>query len=339
MEDKDKKILQTLEAIKHPENFSQEELDVLLSDKECVEICQDLLDSREAFARLHSIAPDVEAEWESFKSKRLSSQVLSHSKRSTHILQLGAALLIAASIALFFLLHPFETSSYTVFEASHTAQVISIEKEKGINTIHIPRGMTKQLTLSDGTRIWLNAESSLKYPDTFEGKAQREVYLEGEAYFEVSKNPQHPFLVKTTAIETQVLGTSFNIKAYSKKDVQVTLLEGSIKVSDKHHNNILLKPGEHTNEKLHKSQVENVSQYRAWTTGSFYFDNTELIEIMRELGRWYNIDIVFTNKPIMTERLHFQADRSCSLQEVLELLNSMQKIKAQIENDKVIVGI
>ena len=152
--------------------------------------------------------------------------------------------------------------------------------------------MTKQLTLSDGTRIWLNAESSLKYPDTFEGKAQREVYLEGEAYFEVSKNPQHPFLVKTTAIETQVLGTSFNIKAYSKKDVQVTLLEGSIKVSDKHHNNILLKPGEHTNEKLHKSQVENVSQYRAWTTGSFYFDNTELIEIMRELGRWYNIDTV-----------------------------------------------
>ena len=199
--------------------------------------------------------------------------------------------------------------------------------------------MTKQLTLSDGTRIWLNAESSLKYPDTFEGKAQREVYLEGEAYFEVSKNPQHPFLVKTTAIEAQVLGTSFNIKAYSKKDVQVTLLEGSIKVSDKHHNNILLKPGEHTNEKLHKSQVENVSQYRAWTTGSFYFDNTELIEIMRELGRWYNIDIVFTNKQIMAERLHFQADRSSSLQEVLELLNSMQKIKAQIENDKVIVGI
>ena len=96
---------------------------------------------------------------------------------------------------------------------------------------------------------------------------------------------------------------------------------------------------EHTDAQLHKISVENSADYRAWIDGQFYFDDVELVEIMREFGRWYNVDIVFTNKEIMHERLHFQAERSDSLQDVLELLNSMQLVKTSFEKGKVVVGI
>ncbi len=132
-----------------------------------------------------------------------------------------------------------------------------METNNGIHTLKIPRGMNQQLTLTDGTKVWLNAESTLEYPETFEGKPNREVYLKGEAYFEVTKDTEHPFRVKTDALETLVLGTSFNVRAYSKEDTQVTLVEGSVKVSDKHQGELHLQPGEHTNQKLNKTKVES----------------------------------------------------------------------------------
>jgi len=121
------------------------------------------------------------------------------------------------------------------------------------------------------------------------------------------------------------------------------LVEGSVKVSDKHHHELQLKPGEHATVRkgnaLKSTQVEEASAYRSWADGQFYFDDTELVEIMRELGRWYNVDILFTNRDIMDDRLHFQAERNGSLADALELLNSMQKVKARIENGQVIVGL
>ena len=335
----EEKIMRTLEAMEHPERFSKEELHALLSDKECVEIARDLLDSREAMARLHASAPDVEAEWQSFARRHADAP----SVKQKRLYRMGAALLVAASIALFFVLWPTAPASYTVFEASRVAQEITMKTHEGIHTLNIPRGMNKQLTLADGTQVWLNAESSLQYPETFEGKEQRVVYLKGEAYFEVAKDSLHPFLVKTDALETRVLGTAFNVRAYSPDDTQVTLVEGSVKVSDKHHHELQLQPGEHATVRkgsaLKSAQVEEASAYRSWADGQFYFDDVELVEIMRELGRWYNVDILFTNCEIMDDRLHFQAERNGTLADALELLNSMQKVKARIENGQVIVGI
>ena len=338
MERKDK-IIRTLDAMEHPENFTKEELDALLSDEECVRICRDLLDSREALARRYAKAPDVEAEWQSFKHRQGLCQASKQPKKTSRMLYIGIALSVAASVILFLLLRPSIPEEYTVFRADLEAQVVSMETKNGVHTLHVPRGMNKLLVLPDSSRVWLNAESALQYPESFDGMKRREVYLKGEGYFEVAKDAEHPFMVKTDALETQVLGTSFNVKAYSGSDTQVTLLEGSVKVSDRHHNELQLRPGEHTDSQLHKTTVENSADYRAWTDGQFYFDNVELVEIMRELGRWYNVDIVFTHKGIMQERLHFQAERSDSLQDILELLNSMQRIKVSMEKGKVVVGV
>ena len=337
--DMEEKIMRTLEAMEHPESFPKEELHTLLNDPECVAIARDLLDSREALAHRHAPAPDVNAEWESFKRRNVSIETPSQWNRNIKAIRWGASLLVAASLALLFLLRFSAPSEYVVFEATQVVQVISMETNEGIHTLKIPRGMNKQLTLTDGTQVWLNAESTLEYPETFEGKPNREVYLKGEAYFEVTKNASQPFRVKTDALETLVLGTSFNVRAYSKEDTQVTLVEGSVKVSDKHQNELRLQPGEHTDQKLNKTKVEKADDYHSWAEGMFYFDNTELVEIMRELGRWYNINIVFTNKEIMHDRLHFQANRKGTLEDALELLNTMQKVHARIEKDKVMIGI
>lgn len=336
MEDK---IVRTLDAMEHPENFTKEELDAILGDEDCVRICRDLLDSREALARRYATVPDVEAEWQSFKSRKGLSRMSAQPKKKNRMFYIGIALSVAASFLLFLLLRPSVSEEYTVFRANLEAQVVSIETKNGVNTLYIPRGMNKLVVLPDSSRVWLNAESSLQYPESFEGMKQREVYLKGEGYFEVTKDAEHPFMVKTDALETQVLGTSFNVKAYSGNDTQVTLLEGSVRVTDKNHNELHLKPGEHTNAQLNKTSVENSADYRAWVDGQFYFDDVALVEIMRELGRWYNVDIVFTNKEIMHERLHFQAERSDSLQDILELLNSMQLVKTSFEEGKVVVGI
>lgn len=343
----EEKISRTLQAIKHPENFTDEELHELLNDEVCLQTCRDILDSKEALARRNAPAPDVEKEWAGFSSlHKMQMPIRAHKVaprvRRTQLIGFGIAL-VAASIALLFRLYTPEHSSYTVFKADAVVQEISISTHGGTNLLTVPRGMNKQITLADGTRVWLNAESRLEYPATFEGHRRRVVHLEGEAYFKVAKDAAHPFIVETGLLETQVLGTSFNVRVYSPEDAQVTLSEGSVKVSDaRHKKTLLLTPGQNaTLQKgggfsLHEVQA---GDYNSWTEGQFYFDNTELVEIMRELGRWYNINIIFTGKEAMHYRMHFQADRKDSLPHILELLNSMRKVNARLENNKVIVSL
>lgn len=366
----EEKINRALQAMERPENFTDEKLHELLDDEQCLQTCRDLLDSKEALARQNAPAPDIEKEWNKFSSQHtmqtnihrrgelnspdsnpkgeITDVDVSGRKLSTPAAKrtrfIGLSMvLIAASVALLVWFYTPVHSSYTVFEANTLAQEISIEPHEGRNLLTVPRGMNKKITLADGTRIWLNAESQLEYPETFEGQERRLVHLKGEAYFEVAKDTAHPFIVETDLLETQVLGTSFNVRAYSPDDAHVTLLEGSIKVSDTHHKKeLLIKPGQ--NATLQKGGTFSVNEvqakdYSTWAEGQFYFDNTELVEIMRELGRWYNINIIFTSKEAMHYRMHFQSDRSEPLSQVLDLLNSMQKVNAKLEDDRVIVGL
>lgn len=338
--DFEEKISRTLHAMKHPEAFSEQELRALLSDEECLQACHDLLESKEAMARRYAPAPHVEEEWAKFSARhrRNKKQDFGRIKR----ICTGIALAVAASIALFLLLHTHSTE-YTVFKATAVAQEITLDTREGMNVLTVPRGMNKKIMLADSTLVWLNAESRLEYPETFEGQERRVVRLTGEAYFEVAKDATRPFIVETDFLETLVTGTSFNIHAYSSEDAHVTLVEGSVQVSDLHtRKGVLMKPGQ--NALLQKQGNFAIREVKAetchrWAEGLFYFDNTELLEIMRELGRWYNIDIIFTNKQAMHYRMHFQSERTDSLAQVLDLLNSMQKVKARLEKGQVIIGL
>lgn len=196
-----------------------------------------------------------------------------------------------------------------------------------MNTLSTPKGRFFQVRLPDGSKVWLNASSSLKYPIAFTGK-ERSVELNGEGYFEVAKNKQKPFVVhiQQRGVEqgsVEVLGTHFNIKAYEDEPwQQTTLLEGAI--AYRHHNKRLdVHPGQQVytdvRSDLTLMKMVDTEDIVAWVNGNFNFHNTPLTDIMRQLARWYEVDVVYKGT---VQYMEFDGiiSRSNSLQKVLKVL-------------------
>lgn len=192
--------------------------------------------------------------------------------------------------------------------------------EQVFNTLTTPRGAQYKIQLSDGTLVWLNAGSSLKYPTIF-NNSERTVELQGEAYFEVAKDAQKVFHVKVNEIDqVEVLGTHFNVSAYADDNtINTTLLEGKVKVSDH-----ILNPGEQAqrasdgNISIREVDVEEVV---AWKNGLFIFQNADVKTIMQQLSRWYDIEIVYEGTPRQM-RLNGEVYRNYNLSQVLAVLGA-----------------
>lgn len=218
----------------------------------------------------------------------------------------------------------------------------SVLSKTQFNTIETPVGGQYQIKLPDGTKVWLNAASSLKYPTQFSAN-QRKVELTGEGYFEVSKDKKRPFIVITPQQQVQVLGTHFNINAYKEEQAtKTTLLEGSVKVSNagpqKQMTSKLLSPGEQSTLTQTSFQVEKVAAENAvaWKNGYFTFADEDLEVSMRKLSRWYNVDISYQGK---FDNISFGGtiSRSKSLAEVIRILELTRKIKFKIEGRRIIL--
>ena len=206
------------------------------------------------------------------------------------------------------------------------------------NTISVPRGSRiTSLTLSDGTIVWLNSASSLKYPVAFSTN-ERKVQISGEAYFEVTKNAKKQFIVESAGASVEVLGTSFNINSYDNEtDNKITLVEGRVRVL---HNKeqLILEPGQQaksSSEKLKLVPSANIDDVLAWKNGKFYFDNSSIEEVMRELERWYDIETVFKEKPI--KGFEGTIPRSLNIQNVLKILEATGEVKFEMKGNRVIV--
>jgi len=207
------------------------------------------------------------------------------------------------------------------------------------NTLATPRGGQYQLVLPDGSKVWLNAASSISYPTAFTGR-ERSVEIKGEAYFEVAKNTTMPFVVKVNDMQVQVLGTHFNINAYNDEEaIKTTLLEGAVKIT-KDAATALLKPGEQailarsSNEIRVHSQADPESVV-AWKNGYFSFNQTDLATIMRQMARWYDVDIVYSGK-VPDRRFGGEIPRNTNAAQVLKMLEE-SKVHFRIEGKKVIV--
>ena len=211
------------------------------------------------------------------------------------------------------------------------------EAPASYNTVSTPRGGQYQVTLSDGTRVWLNAASSLRFPTLFTGK-HRKVQVSGEAYFEVTSNVQHPFLVDLNGeCEVEVLGTHFNVNNYANEEsVRTTLLEGSVKVS-RGKDIKLLRPGQQAVVDGHIviDKSVDMDEVMAWKNGFFNLENKNLGEVMKQLERWYDIDVRYEGK-IPAIRFTGDMDRGVNLSEVLKFL-SESGIKLRLEGRTVIV--
>jgi len=189
------------------------------------------------------------------------------------------------------------------------------------NTIFTPRGGTYQVTLPDHTIVWLNAESSLRFPTTFSSK-RREVEITGEAFFDVASNKSLPFFVKAHNLTIQVLGTRFNINSYGdEKQVRATLVDGSIALRSGIAS-MILKPGEQaTVDQAIDIKKVDVDEATAWKDGYFLFNGEDIQTVMRQMARWYNVPVVFEGKPTDT-RLSARVSRKKNANDLLEILQA-----------------
>ena len=205
------------------------------------------------------------------------------------------------------------------------------------NILTTPANAMAEVTLADGTVVMVNAGSKLVYPQTFSGST-REVELQGEAYFKVHHDVKHPFIVKANGISTKVLGTEFNVRSHSRKDTHVTLLQGSVLVSSTATAK-RLKPGEDASFSDGRMVVRSVDTeiYTAWKNGEFYFDNESLLDIAKEIGKWYNVSVIFRSPEKMHARLFFAAPRDGGIEELLELLNGLNKAKFSYKDGQVVI--
>jgi ferric-dicitrate binding protein FerR (iron transport regulator) len=207
------------------------------------------------------------------------------------------------------------------------------------NTMETPRGGQFQLFLPDGTRVWLNAASSLKYPVDLGSAGERRVELSGEAYFEVAHNKDRPFRVITNRQVVEVLGTHFNVSAYNDEpNTKTTLLEGSVKVTggDK---SAMLKPGQEVSLTDHfKVSDVDTEEAVAWKNGYFRFDDERLETVMRKVSRWYNVDVVYRDNDVKDDLFAAVTTRFANISTLLKIMEQTGDASFSIEGSKIIIS-
>lgn len=306
------------------------------------------------------------AAWEAFEKKHISSEKehlqkaedeLSEKKiedeiggesssrkisKARILAWITASATVAASLFLFIFRSSQEISQPTEFSMELFSEVTSPKQveqtlSNGYCVVSTPAATTTLVTLSDGTRVMLNANSTLEYPASFDDAEVREVRLKGEAHFEVTKNPHRPFVVKAGEMQTQVLGTIFDVKAYRKDAPKVTLMQGKVKVSNAD-TEVEMHPGQTATLQADKIVVSKASSSTSdWLEGDFDMDQVTLAEAMSDIGAWYNKTVVFQSQANMDKLIHFRFSRRASLLEIITALNEMGVARIRMEKGKIMV--
>lgn len=371
----DESVKKALDLMESGAELSDEQLREMLEDEECLQACRDIMDSSLFLQQKSGTKlPNVEAELERFKKKQHSLRMRSNLWKTGIGIAAMIAILFGAYYFINTLTTP-SIEPITVFTADATPQHIVLQKDNGekivldeskannqtlpktvistsekkeldyrqvISTttqthiLTVPRGESFKVVLCDGTEVWLNANTNFVYPTVFVGN-ERVVTLEGEAYFKVTKDSKHPFIVKTPNVQTRVLGTEFNIRSYTPEDTHVVLINGKVEVSNaKGGSYTRLYPGEdahlQSDGNFLLTEVD-LDSYVYWKDGYFYFDDVTLKDIMQNLGRWYNVNIEFRNKEAMDYKMHFVSDRTKDLEHTISLLNRMKKVTVTLQGN------
>lgn len=207
------------------------------------------------------------------------------------------------------------------------------------NTIEVPIAADYRLVLSDGTKVYLNSDSRLKYPIAFTGQ-ERRVYLEGEGFFEVAKNPGQPFVVVVRDMEVEALGTIFNINAYTDQgDIRTTLVQGKVAVRG-NHSNVILLPGKQAiyNQGGVRVQDANVQENIAWKDGLFVFNAMSLDDIMKQMKRWYGVEVIFLSEHCKHFTFTGMIDKSLPLSETFQVIEKTVDIHFKMQDKTVIIN-
>ncbi|WP_065218206.1 MULTISPECIES: FecR family protein [Butyricimonas] len=209
------------------------------------------------------------------------------------------------------------------------------------HTLRVPKGGEYRIVLSDGTEVWLNSESELRYPTVFTGE-RRVVELKGEGYFSVTRDERQPFIVVASGVRTKVYGTEFNVKAYADNKVDVTLVEGKVAVKRASDDSeYALTPGQ--NAHLEAGAVPliekvNVHKYIAWKEGYFYYENERLEVIVNDLKRWYDFDVVYVGSGVKDLRFELWSGRDSDIGVIMGLLTKTNRVSVRLDGRTLIVS-
>jgi len=215
--------------------------------------------------------------------------------------------------------------------------------EEIYNTLRVPRGREFDILLADGTRVWLNAESELKYPVQFVG-GKRQIYLKGEAYFDVTPNKEKVFIVHSYDQQVKVYGTEFCVNSYNQNEIKTVLVEGSVGVKANSKGvEAKLKPGELGLANLVTGEMDvkkvNVRPYIAWKDGDFVFENESLENIMMRLERWYNVKVFFMNEECKQFRFTGDMERYSDVKDLLFFMEATSNVKFEIKNNAIVIMV
>lgn len=240
-----------------------------------------------------------------------------------------------------------EQAGVTIVKSENGALTYKANPKSGksmMNTLSTSKGEQFKVILPDGTNVWLNAASSIRYPTTFANVKSRKVSLKGEAYFEVTKDKSHPFVVESNLQEVEVLGTHFNISSYPEETlVKTTLLEGLVKVtpfsSKGSEKPELLKPGYQAEVGPKGLSIKEVNTATAvdWTNGKFIFENESLASILTKISRWYNVSIEYQNESLKQVTFTGTLSRYDQVDKVLSKLELTDEVKFKVTEGKITV--
>lgn len=237
-----------------------------------------------------------------------------------------------------------QEAGVTIAKTSNGELIYEIKEKKnkvsGFNTLATTNGETYRVRLPDGSTVWLNAASSIKYPVSFQNSAERIVQLSGEAYFEIYKDCKHPFIVKSRGQQVEVLGTHFNVNAYNDEPTVITtLLEGSVRLKSDHGTVKVLKPGQQaelTNAGI-DIQHADIRLVTAWKDGYFRFSGESLQSVMRKISRWYNVEVAF-QKGLPEDTYSGAVTRHSDIRQVLEIMEGSNNIHFTIKGRRIIIS-
>lgn len=282
--------------------------------------------------------------WNKISSLQTPSQKIASSKR-----QYSQVTLLLSNDSTILLNKPQEVLIATqdsltiVVDSSGQIHYNNINKTKKSqnNTLIIPRGCEYFITLSDGTKVWLGADSRFEYPITFENK-KRLVKLDGEAYFDVAKDSLCPFIVYSDNFKMQVYGTKFNLNTYDKTQVQLTLVSGSVGFkTNASAKETFLQPGQlgEANTLTGKSYIKNVDieTYISWKDGYVIFKNESLESIMEKASRWYNVEVFFESNDLRHIKFYGNMEKYKNINEFLNYLEKVSNAHFKVNNQTIIV--
>ena len=362
-------------------NITSDQLQALRENEECFQTCSDIAEAVIGMQmEKNALSINTQQALADFHRKHLDRRNKKLYILWTSVAGVAATIIIILVLRMMSFSPESDIESIKVFQADHVPQQVTLQVEKveplkkavqslpsstvklspqkiAYNTIQtenkkirnkkvqihrlsIPRGETFKVVLSDGTEVLLNSDSRLSYPTVFKGK-ERVVSLEGEAYFNVTKNTEHPFIVKSGNVQVRVLGTEFNMCSYTPDNVRVTLIEGKVAVSDTCSlQTVEMKPGQSAqlvSDGTFAVDEVDTETFLYWKEGFFYFDDVALVDMLKGIGKWYNIDIEFRNSEIMNLRMHFLANRQQKVSDLIELLNRMERIHVYLEGESLII--